>query len=79
MSNQTEGVENLLTEKELLDLFGVSKSTLSNLRRNQRLPFLQVTRIKRLYLESALMAWLRTRSMVLNALESNEEGMNGRD
>ncbi len=76
MSNQIEGVENLITESELLELFGVSKNVLGRLRREQRLPFLQITRTKRLYLESSTMAWLKARKMVLNVAESNEEDTN---
>ncbi|MCP4262787.1 MAG: helix-turn-helix domain-containing protein [Planctomycetes bacterium] len=63
---QTEGVQNLITEDELLELFGISKNVLGNLRRTEQLPFLKVTRYKRLYLESSVVEWLMLRETVLN-------------
>lgn len=64
-----EGIQNLITEKELLDLFGVSKRVLSDLRHKRGLPFLAVSRYTRLYLESSLMEWLKDSETVLNSTE----------
>lgn len=66
MDKQIEGVSNLITEDELRELFGISKNVLGNLRRDQQLPFLMITRLKRLYLESSVMAWLKARETRLN-------------
>jgi hypothetical protein len=49
-----EGIQNLITEKELLDLFGVSKRVLSDLRHKRGLPFLE---------------WLKDSETVLNSTE----------
>ena len=74
MSNETQRVENLITESNLCELFGCKKSQLARLRNEARLPFLKITRTNRLYLESDVMKWLLAKKMVLNASGSDEQG-----
>jgi len=74
MSNETQRVENLITESDLCELFGCKKSQLARLRNEVRLPFLKITRTSRLYLESDVMKWLLERRMVLNVSEPDEQG-----
>ena len=50
-------------------MFGVSKQTMWKLRTKDMLPFLQVTRNNRLYLESDIMGWLKDNRKVLNKHE----------
>ena len=59
-------LQNVLTEKEVGELLGLSKSQLSVLRTNGQLPFLKVNRNCRLYLESDLVDWLKSKKVVLN-------------
>jgi len=59
-------LQNVLTEKEVTELLGLSKSQLSVLRTNGQLPFLKVNRNCRLYLESDLVDWLKGKKTVLN-------------
>ena len=59
-------LQNVLTEKEVTELLGLSKNQLSVLRTNGQLPFLKVNRNCRLYLESDLVDWLKGKRVVLN-------------
>jgi len=64
-----ETLQNVLTEKEAAELLGLSKSQLSTLRTEERLPFLKINRNCRLYLEGDLVTWLKSRKVVLNRNE----------
>ena len=44
-------LKNVLTEQDLLDLLGLTKSQVSDLRRNKKLPFIRVNQNARLYFE----------------------------
>ena len=44
-------LKNILTEQDLLDLLGLTKSQVSDLRRNKKLPFIRVNQNARLYFE----------------------------
>ena len=61
-----EGLKNILTETELLELLGLKKSQLANLRLGKKLPFLKISKTSRLYLESDVFDWLKKQSTVLN-------------
>ncbi len=63
---QDETLQNVVPEKELMEILGVTKSILSRLRLEKHLPFIPVTRQSRVYLESSLMEWLGTQEKVLN-------------
>ena len=71
MSNETQRVENLITEQTLCELFGCTKSQLSRYRSGEHLPFLSIDRNRRLYLEADVMTWLLSRRKVLNVAESD--------
>ena len=58
-----------MTEKELLELFGIKKESLDYLRREKRLPFLKVGTTTRLYHQRSIMKWLMAREVVLNRAE----------
>ena len=75
MSKEIPKIENLVTESVLCELFGCKKNQLARLRNEARLPFLKITRTNRLYLESDVMEWLLVRKKVLNASESDEQGL----
>ena len=64
-----ETLQNVLTEKEVENLLGLTKNQLSTLRNEERLPFLKVNRNCRLYLESDLVDWLKARKLVMNRNE----------
>jgi len=64
--DQSVFLEKLLTESELLEIFGVSKATLHKLRNKAQLPFCKITQQRRLYFVDSIEAWLKDREKVLN-------------
>ena len=62
-------LDELLTEKELLDLLGLKKETLADLRLNHKLPFCKITRLKRLYLVVDIMEFIKSTRTILNRAE----------
>ena len=64
-----DSLQNILTEKEVTDLLGLTRNQLSTLRNEGQLPFLKVNRNCRLYHESDLVDWLKGRKVVLNKNE----------
>jgi predicted DNA-binding transcriptional regulator AlpA len=64
--SQSPSLESILTEKEVLELFGIKKSALDSLRRNAQLPFCRVTNYNRVYFVTDILEWLKTRRTVLN-------------
>mgnify|MGYP000688788164 CR=1 FL=1 len=67
--NQHDTISELLTEKELLELFGIKKESLDYLRREKHLPFLKVGATTRLYHQRSIMKWLMDREVILNRAE----------
>ena len=59
-------LDSILTENEVLDLFGMKKTALDSLRRNHQLPFCAVTTFNRIYFVSDILDWLKSRRKVLN-------------
>ena len=57
-------VDDILTEPELLSLFGIKKPTLDTLRWEHGLPYCRVTRTARLYLLEDLFMFLEKRRVV---------------
>ncbi len=73
LSNKIPKVENLITDPDLCELFGCKTKQLARLRNEARLPFLKISRTRRLYLESDVIEWLLSRRKVLNTSESDEQ------
>ena len=61
-------LKEIMTEKEVLDLLGFKKEFLDRLRRDEGLPFCQVTTQKRLFLARDITKWVAERRRVLNVL-----------
>jgi hypothetical protein len=66
-SNET--LQNIITELEIEKLLGVTKDQLDRLRRNNGLPFVKINNRSRLYFESDLMEFFRSRKVCLNHAE----------
>lgn len=64
--SQNQNLDSILTEKEVLDLFGIKKTALDSLRRNSQLPYCSVTTYNRVYFVADILEWLKTRRKVLN-------------
>ena len=56
-----------MTEPELCAFLGVNKENVSRLRRDYQLPFIAITRTRRLYRVGDLQVWLSGRKKVLNS------------
>jgi len=67
--SKSSPLDDILTEEEVQGLFGVSKNVLSRLRREQKLPFLRVTNVRRLFSASDVTEWLYGRKKTLNSDE----------
>jgi predicted DNA-binding transcriptional regulator AlpA len=65
--DQNVFLEKLLTENEILQLFGISKATLSRLRNEMQLPFCQITQQRRIYFVDSIEAWLKGKERTLNS------------
>ena len=61
-----KSVDDILTEKELLELLGIKKSALDDLRYRHRLPFCKVSSTNRIYLVKDVLEFIASRKMVLN-------------
>ncbi len=63
---QSEGLESVLNEADICELFNCNKNQLSILRREKQLPFLKINNRNRLYFESDIINWLADQKTVLN-------------
>ena len=61
-----KSVDDILTETELLNLLGIKKSALNELRYKQRLPFCKVSNTNRIYLVKDVLNFIASKRMILN-------------
>ena len=61
-----KSVGDILTEQELLNLLGIKKSALNELRYKQRLPFCNVSNTNRTYLVQDVLDFISSKRIVLN-------------
>ena len=69
MDNENQSlksVDDILTEKELLDLLGIKKSALDDLRYRHRMPFCKISSTNRIYLVKDVLGFIESRRRVLN-------------
>ncbi len=67
--DQSDTLQNILTEEEILKLTGLTKGQLSDIRNSRGFPFLKINRNSRLYLERDVVEWFTQQKVVLNADE----------
>ncbi len=65
-NDQLKGIEKILTEKELLQLLGVKRSALDDMRHKKQLPFCKISNTNRIYLVKDVIEFIESRRMVLN-------------
>jgi hypothetical protein len=65
-SLKPKSVDDILTEQELLDLLGVTKSKLTDLRCRHKLPFCRVSLRHRIYLVSDVLDFIVSKRIVLD-------------
>ena len=61
-----KNVDDILTEQELLNLLGIKKSALNELRYKQRLPFCKVSNTNRIYLVRDVLDFIASKRIVLD-------------
>ena len=69
MSNENlnlKSVDDILTEQELLNLLGIKKSALNELRYKQQLPFCKVSNTNRIYLVKDVLNFIASKRIILN-------------
>ena len=64
---QLRNLNDVLTEKELLDLLGTTRNALDRLRRDCKLPFCQISRTNRVYLVRDVLDFIERHRVVLNS------------
>jgi len=64
--DQLKGIEKILTEKELLELLGIKRSALDDLRHKKQLPFCRISNTNRIYLVKDVIDFIESKRMVLN-------------
>jgi len=64
--NQNETLNDILTEQELLDLLGVKKTFVDNLRRKKGLPFCSLSPLCRIYLVSDVIDFIKNKRRVIS-------------
>jgi hypothetical protein len=64
--NQLRNVDDILTEKELLDLLGIKKSSLDDLRYRHHLPFCKISNTNRIYLVKDVLSFIAGKRTILN-------------
>ena len=61
-----KSVDDILTERELLELLGIKRSALDELRYRQRFPFCKISNTNRIYLVKDVLDFIESKRMVLN-------------
>ena len=59
MEQQLDLEKELWTEAQLIELLGITRDQLDNLRRDKGLPFVSLGQRTRVYLASEIFAWLK--------------------
>jgi hypothetical protein len=61
-----KSVDDILTEKELLELLGIKKSALDDLRYRHKLPFCKISNTNRIYLVKDVLDFIESKRVVLD-------------
>ena len=69
MSNENQplkSVDDILTEKELLELLGIKRSALDELRYRHKFPFCKISNTNRIYLVKDVLDFIESKRVVLD-------------
>lgn len=67
MSDQIKrNLNEIMTEQEVIDLTGLTKGALANLRNNKKLPFCPITSRVRIYMVADIVDYISGRRRILN-------------
>ena len=61
-----KNVDDILTEIELIELLGIKKSALADLRYRHKLPFCKISSTNRIYLVKDVLDFIESKRVVLN-------------
>ena len=61
-----KNIDDILTEKELIELLGIKKSALDDLRYRHKLPFCKISSTNRIYLVKDVLEFIASKRVVLN-------------
>jgi len=56
------GFQEIIAEKDLIKVLGISKNVLDHLRRKRRFPYISLTKFDRVYYENDVVEWLKKNS-----------------
>ena len=65
-SPKPKNMNDILTEQELLDLLGIKRSRLYELRSKHQLPFCKLSRTSRIYLVRDVLDFVTSKRVILN-------------
>ena len=65
-NDQPRNMDDILTEKELIELLGIKKSALSEFRHKHKLPFCSISRTNRIYLVQDVLNFIESKRIVLD-------------
>ena len=65
-NHQLKDMNDIHTEKELLDLLGIKKTALNDLRYKHQLPFCKITSTNRIYLVRDVLDFIASKRITLN-------------
>ena len=63
---QTNPLNEILTEQELIELLGIKKDFLNRLRREKQFPFCKISETQRVYLARDVVDYIKSKRMVIN-------------
>ena len=66
MEKDQKNIDDILTEKELLELLGIKRSALDDMRHKKQLPFCKISNTNRIYLVKDVIEFIESRRIVLN-------------
>lgn len=61
-----KNMDDILTEKEVLELLGIKRSALDRFRHNDKLPFCMISRVNRIYLVQDILDFIADKRIILN-------------
>ncbi len=65
-SEDLSNMNEILTERELIDLLGIKKSALDDFRYNQLLPFCRISKTNRIYIVRDVLDFIKSKRIILN-------------
>ena len=65
-NDQPRSMDEILTERELIELLGIKKSALDEYRYKHKLPFCKISRVNRIYFVADILNFIESKRTVLD-------------